>query len=180
MTKLEYSLTILKINYFVLGGATLTTPFYYHYFVTPGIIPEEDINNYLTMANILPGAMSFYMSAYTGLYLYGRIGMILSLSVLIMPITLISIFIFSILNLIPFDLQLLIYISLPIMIIACADYLTKVFKSELDIKPKIVIFSSVLLLLISGLIGSIMLIISFIIIILFLSQRENNVKDNHN
>lgn len=165
MSLFKYLITVLKINYLVLGGASLTTPFYFQYFVDEQIIPEREINHYLAMSNILPGAMSIYMTAYTGLYLHGKKGMYLGLSILFIPIILISILIYKFANLMPFDIKLLWYLSLPIMIIACIDYTVNVFKSELKLKYKLSIFSLTLVVLISALLGTIGLILSYIAVV---------------
>lgn len=174
MNLFKYLWTIIKINYVVLGGASLTTPFYYKYFVDTNIIPEQEINHYLTMGNILPGAMSFYMSAYTGLYLFGYIGAILSLAVLIIPITIIAIITLEFASYLPFDLNLLIYVSLPIMIIACIEFLMKIFKSNLDPRAKYGIFLLSFILLSLSIIGSIKLILIYIFIVFIISRKGKN------
>ncbi len=165
MTLKQYLFTVIKINYLVLGGASLTTPFYFQYFVEPGIIPEQEINHYLTMSNILPGAMSIYMTAYTALYLHGKKGMYLALTVLFVPIILISILLLEFASYLPFDINVLIYVSLPVMAVAAIDYVTSVFKSNLLPIYKFGLFTLVLLLLAIGLLGSIQIIIIYIVII---------------
>lgn len=180
MTITNYILHVIKINYVVFGGASLTTPFYYKYYVDTGIIPETDINNYLTMANILPGAMSFYMTAYTGLFFFGFKGVLIGLTTLLLPIMIITLLVFEFLNYIPFDINLLIYVSLPIMIIASIDFLNKVFKSELDMKFKLSIFGVSFFLLITALTGTIFLILSFILIVVLLNRKEPHVTDYNN
>lgn len=174
MTLTQYLVTVIKINYLVLGGASLTTPFYFQYFVEPGHIPEQDINHYLTMSNILPGAMSIYMTAYSGLYLHQKKGMFLGLLILFVPITLASILLLTFINVLPFDIGMLMYVSLPIMIVASIDYIYKIFTSELSRKVKYGIFSLVLVLLALSIIGTIQIIIIYIIIIWLLSRRETH------
>lgn len=173
MSLKQYLFTVIKINYLVLGGASLTAPFYFQYFVEPDLIPEQEINHYLTMSNILPGAMSIYMTAYSGLYLHGKKGMYLGLAVLFIPITLISILVLEFINYLPFDINSLIYISLPIIIVASIDYIITIFKSDLGASAKYGIFAVSLLLLIFTLLGTIQLIIVYIIII-FLFTRGGN------
>ncbi len=167
----QYLFTVIKINYLVLGGASLTAPFYFRYFVEPGLIPEQEINHYLTMSNILPGAMSIYMTAYSGLYLHGKKGMYFGLAILFIPITLISILVFEFINYLPFDINTLIYVSLPIIIVASIDYISSIFKSELLPRYKFGIFTLALLLLSLAVVGTIKLIIIYIIIIFFLTRR---------
>lgn len=174
MSLLEYLFTVIKINYLVLGGASLTTPFYFTYFVETGLIPEQEINHYLTMSNILPGAMSIYMTAYTGLYLHGKKGMYLALAVLFIPITLISILIFEFINYLPFDINTLIYVSLPIMIVASIDYVISILKSELKPQIKYGLFAIALLALYFALLGTIQIIIIYIIFIWLMSRGDRH------
>lgn len=170
MSLYQYLFTVIKINYLVLGGASLTAPFYFQYFVEQNLIPEQEINHYLTMSNILPGAMSIYMTAYCGLYLHGKRGMILGLTILFTPIIIISILVLEFINRLPFDINSLIYVSLPIIIVASIDYLTTIFKSELAPKFKFGIFAISLLLLTLTMIGTIQLIIIYILVIFFLTR----------
>ncbi|WOO87966.1 chromate transporter [Mollicutes bacterium LVI A0039] len=170
MSLLQYLFTVIKINFLVLGGASLTAPFYYQYYVNKDFIPEQEINHYLTMANILPGAMSIYMTAYTGLYLHGKKGMYFGILVLFVPIILISIILFEIVNILPFDISMLIYISLPIMIVASIDYIISVFKSELSPLTKYGIFFLSMLLLSLSILGTIQIILVYIFIILILNR----------
>lgn len=174
MSLSKYLFTVIKINYLVLGGASLTTPFYFQYFVEPGLIPEQEINHYLTMSNILPGAMSIYMTAYTGLYLHGKKGMSLALCVLFIPITLISILVLEFINYLPFDINTLIYVSLPIMIVASIDYVVSIFKSELNPTIKYGLFALSLLALYFALVGTIQIIIGYIIVIWFMSRGDKH------
>lgn len=170
MSLKKYLFTVIKINYLVLGGASLTAPFYFQYFVETDLIPEQEINHYLTMSNILPGAMSIYMTAYSGLYLHGKKGMYLGLAVLFIPITLISILILEFINYLPFDINSLIYISLPIIIVASIDYIISIFKSNLAFKYKYGIFAFALLLLLFTFLGTIPLIVIYIVIIFFITR----------
>lgn len=170
MNLTQYLITVIKINYVVLGGASLTAPFYFQYYVEKDLIPEQEINHYLAMSNILPGAMSIYMTAYTGLYLHGKTGMYLGLSILFIPITIVSILLLEIINYLPFDINILIYASLPIMTIASIDYIGGIFKSEMRIRYKYGIFGLTLLLLALALLGTIQIILIYIIIILFVSK----------
>lgn len=174
MSLSKYLFTVIKINYLVLGGASLTTPFYFQYFVEPGLIPEQEINHYLTMSNILPGAMSIYMTAYTGLYLHGKKGMYLALCVLFIPITLISILVLEFINYLPFDINNLIYVSLPIMIVASIDYVVSIFKSELKPTIKYGLFAVSLLVLYFTLLGAIQIIIVYIVFIWFMSRGDKH------
>lgn len=174
MTLINYLVTVIKINYLVLGGASLTAPFYFQYYSNKNIIPEQEINHYLTMANILPGAMSIYMTAYTGLYLHGKKGMYLGLAILFIPITLISIIIFQLINVLPFDINMLIYVSLPIMIVASLDYVINIFKSNLNPKIKYGLFFSSMIILALSLLGTIQIIIVYIIIIFIYSKGGRN------
>lgn len=170
MSLYRYLFTVIKINYLVLGGASLTAPFYFQYFVDQELIPEQEINHYLTMSNILPGAMSIYMTAYCGLYLHGKKGMYLGLAILFIPITLISILVLVFINYLPFDINTLIYVSLPIIIVASIDYITTIFKSDLAPKFKFGIFGLALFLLTLTAIGTIQLILIYMVIILFLTR----------
>lgn len=170
----NYLFTVIKINYLVLGGASLTAPFYFQYFVETDLIPEQEINHYLTMSNILPGAMSIYMTAYSGLYLHGKKGMYLGIAVLFIPITLISILLLEFINYLPFDINTLIYVSLPIIIVASIDYLVSIFKSDLSFKFKYGLFAIAMLLLILGIFGTIKLILVYIIVIFFLTRGGKN------
>lgn len=170
MSLQQYLFTVLKINYLVLGGASLTAPFYFQYYVEQELIPEQEINHYLTMSNILPGAMSIYMTAYTGLYLHGKKGMYLGLSILFIPITLLSILLLIFINVLPFDINTLIYVSLPIMVVASIDYIASIFKSKLAPIYKFGIFGLALGLLAFAVIGTIQIIIIYIFIILFLTR----------
>lgn len=180
MSLLNYLFTILKINYLVLGGASLTAPFYFRYYVETNIIPEQEINHYLAMSNILPGAMSIYMTAYTGLYLHGKKGMYLGLCILFIPITLLSILILEFASKMPFDLELLMYISLPIMIVACIDYVVNVFKSNIDRKFKYGVFIISLFALSFAILGTIQIILIYIAIIWFLTRGGNNATNINN
>lgn len=175
MSLSKYLITVLKINYLVLGGASLTAPFYYQYYTQKGIIGEEQITNYLAMANILPGAMSIYMTAYTGLHLHGKKGMYLGLSILFIPIILVSILIFEIIRYFPFNLEYLIYISLPIIIVAAIDYLKIVFSSKTSLKLKIITFFLTLFCLLTNIITTIGIIITFVAIMLFFTVKEQRV-----
>lgn len=170
MSLTQYLFTVIKINYLVLGGASLTTPFYFQYYVEPDLIPEQEINHYLTMSNILPGAMSIYMTAYSGLYLHGKKGMYLGLAVLFIPITIISILVLEFINYLPFDINTLIYVSLPIIAVACIDYLINISKSNLAPKFKYGIFGLALILLSLSILGTIQIILIYIIIIFFLTR----------
>lgn len=170
MSLKQYLFTVIKINYLVLGGASLTAPFYFQYFVEPELIPEQEINHYLTMSNILPGAMSIYMTAYSGLYLHGKKGMYLGLAVLFIPITIISILILEFINYLPFDINSLIYISLPIIIVASIDYAISVFKSDLPNIFKYGIFGLSLSLLVFTFLGTIQLIVIYIILIFLITR----------
>lgn len=174
MSLSNYLFTVIKINYLVLGGASLTAPFYFQYFVETDLIPEQEINHYLTMSNILPGAMSIYMTAYSGLYLHGKKGMYLGIAVLFIPITLISILLLEFINYLPFDVNTLIYISLPIITVASIDYLISIFTSELHPKFKFGLFALAILLLALGIFGTIKLILVYIIIIFFLTVGGKN------
>lgn len=167
----QFLWTIIKINYVVLGGASLTTPFYYKYFVDTNIIDEENINHYLTMGNILPGAMSFYMSGYIGMHLFGLVGAILGLCALIIPITLIAILTLQFISYLPFDINILLYISLPIMIIACLDYIMKIFKSDLGLSVKIILFALTFFVITFTFIGTISFLLIYIIVIFIISRK---------
>lgn len=174
MSLTQYLFTAIKINYLVLGGASLTAPFYFQYYVETDLIPEQEINHYLTMANILPGAMSIYMTAYTGLYLHGKKGLYLGLSALFIPIALISILILEVSNFINFDISIIVYISLPIMLVAALDYVKSVMQSPLRIRYKFGLFGLVLLLLTFALLGTIQIILIYIFVIWLVSRRMNH------
>lgn len=174
MTLSQYFFTVIKINYLVLGGASLTAPFYFRYYVETNIIPEQEINHYLTMSNILPGAMSIYMTAYTGLYLLGKKGMYLGLLILFVPITLISILLLEFANYLPFDINILIYVSLPIMAVAATDYLISVFKSQIKPQYKFGLFGLTFGILTLALLGTIQIIIIYIVLVWLYARGGKN------
>lgn len=150
MNLTNYLLTVAKINYQTFGGASLSTPLYYKYYVDENIIDEQQVSHFLAMANVLPGAMSIYMTGYTGLYLHGKKGMVLGVGVLFIPLIFITIMLYHLLLITNIDLSYLIYIPLPMMTISAYEFVKRTCsKSNLNIF--LFVLGMIILLFISSL-----------------------------
>ena len=53
------------INLIGFGGAPLTVGYYEQMFVESEQITLNELNQYVALANLLPGAMSFYVASWT-------------------------------------------------------------------------------------------------------------------
>ncbi len=167
---------ILIINIIGYGGAPLTISYYKEDFVNTNIITNEELNQYVALGNVLPGALSFYLCGYIGNKLFGKKGLTLGVLTCVIPIMLITLVVYNLLKVTKIDFSFLIIVVLPIIIINTIKYLLSLYKAKIDNILKYSMFLISLILLFFFSISSINLVILFLIFIYIFSKTNNSSK----
>ncbi len=174
---LEYIYKILTINLIGFGGAPLTVGYYQSFFVDTKAITVEELNQYVALGNVLPGAMSFYVSGLIGYRLFNKKGLIIGVSLCVIPILLITILFYKIILLTGIDFHFLIFLVLPLIIINTFKYLKNLISLNISIVTKTVIFLIALFMLMVLKVSSTNLMVLFVAITFIYSiasRRQND------
>ncbi len=168
---------ILIINLIGFGGAPLTVGYYQKEFVEPGYISLNELNQYVALANLLPGAMSFYVSGYIGNKLFNKKGLVIGVLTCTIPIMFLTLITYMLLQKSNIDLQILIIFVLPLIIVNTYKYALELLKQKMNYISKIVIFTITLTLLVLFKISSIQLVIIYLLfIIIFMNINKEPQK----
>ncbi len=139
----------------------MTIGHYKALFVDTKIITLSQLNQYIALSNVLPGAMSFYISGLIGHQLYGKRGIPVGVSMCVFPIMFLTIIVYNLMMLTGYSFDFLIFIILPIIIVNSFKYFKTLKELEMSNLFKYSVFIISLFLLIVVKISSLNLIILF-------------------
>ncbi len=167
---------VLVINLIGFGGAPLTVGYYQKEFVEPGHITLNELNQYVALANLLPGAMSFYVSGYIGYRLFNKRGLIIGVLTCVIPIMIITLLTYFILQQTNVNLDILIMFVLPLIIVNTYKYALQLIKQQMNPIIKLAIFIITLTLLLLFKISSIQLVVIYLFFITIYLTTNKELK----
>lgn len=163
---------VFIINILGFGGAQMTIGHYKALFVDTKIITLSQLNQYIALSNVLPGAMSLYISGLIGYQLYHKRGIVYGVSMCVFPIMFLTIIVYQLLLLTGINFDFLIYIILPLIIVNSFKYVHTLKELEMGSWFKYSVFIVCIFLLVIVKISSLSLIILFFLVNFILSYLK--------
>ena len=167
---LEFSKSILKVIFTSFGGGLLSITAFEREFVETGKIPLDKFNQYVTIGNILPGPVYFYMSSLMGLHFYGVKGCIIGLCLTTFPLGIITLFIYIFLDVVNFDFKIILYCVLPIIIINFLSYFKKLVHLDIKLPIKIIVFLVTMILIVFVKMDVALMLVLYILLLVLIDR----------